>query len=134
VSGNNCWNRAQKQKKIIYTKQTTTNIKKIKDKMALVESNKRGKVQYSEISDVHIRIQQRNGRKCVTTIQGLAIDLDQKKICKYFRKAHNTNGSVLKSKEGGNIIQVQGDQREAFKEFLTTYQMCKAEEIKIHGF
>ena len=48
---------------------------------------------------------------------------------------HNTNGSLIKDKETGNqIIQVQGDQREAFKEFLTNHNICKRSEIKIHGF
>ena len=55
--------------------------------MALVQAVKSGQVEQNYISDVHIRVQQRNGRKCVTTIQGLAEDLDQKKICKFFRKA-----------------------------------------------
>jgi translation initiation factor SUI1 len=35
---------------------------------------------------VHIRIQQRNGRKSLTTVQGLAIDLDLKKILKALKK------------------------------------------------
>ena len=55
--------------------------------MDLVQGVERGQVEQEYFSDVHIRVQQRNGRKCVTTIQGLAEDLDQKKICKYFRKA-----------------------------------------------
>jgi translation initiation factor SUI1 len=33
-----------------------------------------------------IRIQQRNGRKTLTTVQGLPADLDQKKILKAFKK------------------------------------------------
>ena len=37
-------------------------------------------------SDVHIRVQQRNGRKCITTVTGLAEDLDQKRILRYFKK------------------------------------------------
>merc|ERR1711964_516580 len=99
---------------------------------ALVLGAERGQVEQDFVSDVHIRVQQRNGRKCVTTVQGLAEDLDQKKICKYFRKAHNTNGSLIKDKETGKqIIQVQGDQREAFKEFLTNYNICLKSEIKI---
>jgi translation initiation factor SUI1 len=47
---------------------------------------------------VHIRNQQRNGRKSLTTIQGLAEDLDLQKIVKYMRKAFNTNGTILKDK------------------------------------
>ena len=35
---------------------------------------------------VHLRIQQRNRRKCVLTVQGLADDLDLKKICKALRR------------------------------------------------
>lgn len=37
-------------------------------------------------SKVHIRTQQRNGRKSITTVQGLDSDLDLKKICKAFKK------------------------------------------------
>lgn len=37
-------------------------------------------------SKVHIRTQQRNGRKSITTVQGLDEDLDLKKICKAFKK------------------------------------------------
>lgn len=37
-------------------------------------------------SVVHIRIQQRNGRKSLTLVQGLASDLDLKKILKALKK------------------------------------------------
>ena len=33
-------------------------------------------------SKVHIRVQQRNGRKCITTVAGLGEDLDVKRILK----------------------------------------------------
>lgn len=35
---------------------------------------------------VHIRIQQRNGRKTLTTVQGLSSDYDLKKIVRAFKK------------------------------------------------
>ena len=35
-----------------------------------------------DTSKIHIRVQQRNGRKCITLIEGLAEDLDIKRICK----------------------------------------------------
>ena len=35
---------------------------------------------------VHIRVQQRNGRKCITTVQGLKDDLDAKRICRAMKK------------------------------------------------
>lgn len=35
---------------------------------------------------IHIRIQQRNGRKTLTTVQGIADDYDKKKLVKSFKK------------------------------------------------
>ena len=35
---------------------------------------------------IHIRIQQRNGRKTLTTVQGIGIDYDKKKLVKAFKK------------------------------------------------
>lgn len=35
---------------------------------------------------IHIRIQQRNGRKTLTTVQGIAGDYDKKKLVKAFKK------------------------------------------------
>ena len=40
---------------------------------------------------VHIRIQQRNGRKTLTTIQGISQDYDLKKIAKECKKVHCYN-------------------------------------------
>lgn len=38
---------------------------------------------------VHIRIQQRNGRKTLTTVQGIVDDYDKKKLVKVFKKVCN---------------------------------------------
>ena len=62
----------------------------------------------SKGSYVHIRIQQRNGRKSLTTVQGLAIDLDLKKILKALKKTYSTNGTILVDDEVGEVIQLQG--------------------------
>ena len=35
---------------------------------------------------IHIRIQQRNGRKTLTTVQGIGHDYDKKKLVKAFKK------------------------------------------------
>lgn len=40
---------------------------------------------------VHIRIQQRNGRKTLTTVQGLSSDYDLKKIVRACKKVRNTH-------------------------------------------
>eukprot|EP00486_Rosalina_sp_Unknown_P007020 CAMPEP_0201565838 /NCGR_PEP_ID=MMETSP0190_2-20130828/5260_1 /ASSEMBLY_ACC=CAM_ASM_000263 /TAXON_ID=37353 /ORGANISM="Rosalina sp." /LENGTH=105 /DNA_ID=CAMNT_0047983797 /DNA_START=83 /DNA_END=400 /DNA_ORIENTATION=- len=84
-------------------------------------------------SRVHIRVQQRNGRKCVTTVQGLADDLDLKKILKYVKKMFNTNGTVVKD-EMGDVIQLQGDQRKNVYRFLTEFNIVPKTQITEHGF
>jgi translation initiation factor 1 len=67
----------------------------------------------------HIRVQQRNGRKCITSIDGLEEDLDLKRICKAMREAFSCNGNVvMKSDEETGVIQLQGDNRKAVALFL----------------
>eukprot|EP00178_Gracilaria_changii_P008797 TRINITY_DN26334_c0_g1_i1.p1 TRINITY_DN26334_c0_g1~~TRINITY_DN26334_c0_g1_i1.p1 ORF type:complete len:123 (+),score=15.07 TRINITY_DN26334_c0_g1_i1:41-370(+) len=82
---------------------------------------------------VHIRIQQRNARKSITTVQGLPEDLDLKKIVKYFRKEFSCNGTIVDS-ELGKVIQLQGDHRQNIQMFLVREEICEKESIKIHGF
>ena len=83
---------------------------------------------------IHIRIQQRNGRKCITTVQGLPDEIDLKKLMKHAKKAFNCNGAVITDEEEGMIIQLQGDQRENMKRFITKENIAEESEIKIHGF
>ena len=85
----------------------------------------------------HIRIQQRNGKKAITTLQGLEDDLDIKRICKYMRKSFNCNGNVKKDKFDEDIIQLQGDQRENIKQWLLDQQIIEKQEVSrivVHGF
>ncbi|KAL3911964.1 MAG: hypothetical protein SGARI_001389 [Bacillariaceae sp.] len=83
---------------------------------------------------VHVRVQQRNGRKCVTTVAGLADDLDAKRICKAFKKNFSCNGAVQKDEDVGDVIQLSGDQRTNVKSFLVDQQICHGESIVLHGF
>eukprot|EP00455_Lapot_gusevi_P004627 TRINITY_DN1190_c0_g1_i2.p1 TRINITY_DN1190_c0_g1~~TRINITY_DN1190_c0_g1_i2.p1 ORF type:complete len:111 (+),score=28.15 TRINITY_DN1190_c0_g1_i2:118-450(+) len=83
---------------------------------------------------VHIRIQQRNGRKSLTTVQGLAEELDLKKILRALKKAYSTNGTIINDPELGLVIQVQGDQRKNIYEALTQWNICDKETVKVHGF
>ena len=82
---------------------------------------------------VHIRNQQRNGRKSLTTIDGLPGDLNLEKILKVMRKTFSTNGTILHDEEVGDVIQLQGDRRRDAFDFLTKYNICRGEEIKVHG-
>ncbi|XP_071725796.1 protein translation factor SUI1 homolog 2-like [Rutidosis leptorrhynchoides] len=83
---------------------------------------------------VHIRVQQRNGRKSLTTIQGLRKELSYEKILKDLRKDFCCNGTIVEDKELGKVIQLQGDQRKNVSTFLVRVGVVKKDQIKIHGF
>lgn len=87
---------------------------------------------------IHIRVQQRNGRKCITSIQGLDEDLDLKRICKAMRKMFNCNGNIAEDEEYGEVIQLQGDQRQNAKEWLVAQEVVPEHQAKdrivLHGF
>ncbi|KAB0394122.1 hypothetical protein E2I00_017452, partial [Balaenoptera physalus] len=90
---------------------------------------------------IHIRIQQRNGRKTLTTVQGIADDYDKKKLVKAFKKKFACNGTVIEHPEYGEVIQLQGDQRKNICQFLLEVSdwvlyvgIVKEEQLKVHGF
>uniref|UniRef100_A0A3P9KYC1 Eukaryotic translation initiation factor 1 n=1 Tax=Oryzias latipes TaxID=8090 RepID=A0A3P9KYC1_ORYLA len=83
---------------------------------------------------IHIRIQQRNGRKTLTTVQGIAADYDKKKLVKAFKKKFACNGTVIEHPEYGEVIQLQGDQRKNICQFLIEIDLAKEEQLKVHGF
>ncbi|KAL7621593.1 Eukaryotic translation initiation factor eIF-1 [Parahypoxylon ruwenzoriense] len=86
---------------------------------------------------IHIRIQQRNGRKTLTTVQGLPKKFDQKKILKVIKKKFACNGTIVNDTEMGEVIQLQGDQRKDVQEFLVDKKEgleLDPKTIKVHGF
>ncbi|KAK8651801.1 hypothetical protein V6N13_141383 [Hibiscus sabdariffa] len=83
---------------------------------------------------VHIRIQQRNGRKSLTTVQGLKKEFSYNKILKDLKKEFCCNGTVVQDPELGQVIQLQGDQRKNVSTFLVQAGIVKKDNIKIHGF
>ena len=83
---------------------------------------------------VHIRIQQRNGKKSLTTVQGLKKEFSYEKILKDVKKEFCCNGNVVQDKELGKVIQLQGDQRKNVSTFLVQAGIVKKDQIKIHGF
>jgi len=86
----------------------------------------------------HIRVQQRNGRKCITSLDGLEEDLDLKRICRAMREAFSCNGNVImKGDEETGVIQLQGDQRENIKQWLLEQEIIlknEVDRIVVHGF
>ena len=83
---------------------------------------------------IHIRVQQRNGRKTITSVQGLPNDLDQKRILKAFKKEFACNGHVVDDEDLGTVIQLQGDHRTKIFEFLVSNEIGQKDRIKVHGF
>ncbi|KAM4112962.1 hypothetical protein ACJW30_05G181200 [Castanea mollissima] len=83
---------------------------------------------------VHVRIQQRNGRKRLTTVQGLKKEFSYSKILKDLKKEFCCNGTVVQDPELGQVIQLQGDQRKNVSTFLVEAGIAKKEHVKIHGF
>ena len=82
---------------------------------------------------IHIRLQQRNGRKSLTIIQGLDESIDFEKIIKSFKKEFCCNGFIVKDKQLGAVVQLQGDQRENVKNFLIQKEISCEKFITIHG-
>mmetsp|Transcript_7518 Transcript_7518/g.6737 ORF Transcript_7518/g.6737 Transcript_7518/m.6737 type:complete len:107 (-) Transcript_7518:53-373(-) len=89
--------------------------------------------QGKDSSKVHVRVQQRSGRKCITTIQGLADDLDIVKIARALKKTFKCNGTVTNDPDLGEIIQVSGDQRTNVRSFFIDQEVCGEDQIVIHG-
>jgi translation initiation factor 1 len=83
---------------------------------------------------VHVRIQQRNGRKTLTSVQGLSSEYDLKKIIKVAKKEFACNGTVVDHSEYGEVLQLQGDQRENICKLLVTCGLAKQDQLKVHGF
>eukprot|EP00397_Hematodinium_sp_SG-2012_P024359 GEMP01025368.1.p2 GENE.GEMP01025368.1~~GEMP01025368.1.p2 ORF type:complete len:107 (-),score=30.11 GEMP01025368.1:1993-2313(-) len=82
---------------------------------------------------IHIRNQQRNGRKSITTIQGLPDKFNYKKILKAFKKNLNCSGAIVENEEHGFIIQLQGDWRLQVAEFFLHEGIADKTQLKVHG-
>jgi translation initiation factor 1 len=82
---------------------------------------------------VTISVQQRNGRKSITSISGMAEDLDLKKILSYVKKTYNCNGSIVKNDKLGLIIILSGDQKDNMYNFLIDEEINKKDEIILKG-
>ena len=82
---------------------------------------------------VHVRIQQRNGRKTLTTIQGLKAEDD---LLKTFKKKFACNGNVRNHPEHGKVFELQGDQRKKVCAWLSDPKkgLVRADQLTVHGF
>mmetsp|Transcript_13567 Transcript_13567/g.31254 ORF Transcript_13567/g.31254 Transcript_13567/m.31254 type:complete len:115 (+) Transcript_13567:102-446(+) len=107
---------------------------KAQDPFADVEDELPASSKASKGGYIHIRIQQRTGRKSLTTVQGLSSELDLKKMMKAIKKQYCCNGTIVQSEDAGEVLQLQGDQRQAVQTFLVEEGISKKDQIKVHGF
>ena len=84
-------------------------------------------------SFIDIRSQQRNGRKCITLVQGIPTQFSLNKIMRYLKKSFNCNGSIVVDEEYGAILQLQGDRRKEIAEFLFHEGIAEKDHIRVHG-
>ena len=93
-----------------------------------VTTNRTGKI--------HIRPQQQ-GKRWVTTIEGLDDDLDQERISRAMKKAFHCAAKVVKSPDGADIIMIQGNHRDDSLEWLIAQEVITEKEGKerviLHG-
>lgn len=82
---------------------------------------------------IHIRNQQRNGRKSITSLSGLPATFNVQKILKAFKKELNCNGNIVDDEIHGRVIQIQGDKREEILRFLIDELEINKSRIKVHG-
>jgi translation initiation factor 1 len=65
-------------------------------------------------------------------VTGLNQQLDLKKILKAIKKEHCCNGTVLKDEDTKEeVLQFQGDQREAVKSFLIKEEISDKDTVKV---
>ena len=91
---------------------------------------------FVEKGKIHIRYQ-KIGPRALTIVEGLDSDLDQKRIAKAMAKSFSCATSLHQNKEGNDIIQLQGDQRQFVVEWLVGNEILteqdKKERLVIHG-
>lgn len=88
----------------------------------------------TEQNFIHIRVQKRNGRKCVTTVQGLPKNFKYKKLLSTVKHKFCCNGTIREDEKLGKILQLSGDQRKNLSDFLIEEGIATKETLKIHGF
>ena len=85
-----------------------------------------------EANKIHVRMQSL-GNKKITTVDGLAEDLDLKRIARAMKKSFHCAVKVIETEEE-QVIQLQGDHREVIKEWLIENEVItKDTVVVVHG-
>lgn len=103
------------------------------EELLVVNQQKRAEQEALAGQKVHIRVQQRSGKKFVTTIQGLNPKLNFRRINREFQRRWGCNGTVLETKDAGTVIQLQGNFAERVKDFIVDAHFTTLNNIEVHS-
>ncbi|OEL22720.1 Protein translation factor SUI1-like protein 2 [Dichanthelium oligosanthes] len=81
---------------------------------------------------IHLRTQQLNGRKSLTTVQWLSAAYNYAKILRDVKRELCYSGIVVEDEDLGNVVQLQGDHRKAVTAFFVKACIV-TKDVKIHG-
>jgi len=87
------------------------------------------------LNKVHIRLQQRNGKKCITIVTGIDKEIDIKRIASKLAPQLQTRCTVKTDETTGDkVLQLSGDQRTNVQDFFVSQEICILEQIVMHGY
>lgn len=84
-------------------------------------------INFNDYKIIHIRIKQRKAKSYITSIDNLQGNLDI--VLKRLKKVLCCNGTI----NSDEIINLNGDHRETIKNMLLEAQICREDQIIIHG-
>lgn len=88
---------------------------------------------------VHVRVQQRNGRKSLTTVQGLKKEFSYSKILKDLKKEFCCNGTVVQDPELGQVRSMRSSTCSSVKKYPNNEEFSRrrafiCEDVLVHFF
>ena len=76
---------------------------------------------------IHIKVQRKSTRQCLTLVEGLPVDVH---LIKKFKKLFNCGGTMIPE----NVIQLMGDHCEGIKKYLIDNNIADEEQIVVHKY
>lgn len=89
----------------------------------------------SKYDKMHLRLQQRSAKKCITILEGANQDFDLKGILRGMKKKFSCGGAIKRDADGEAILTLTGDQRESIVDFLVNdKKVASKEDFVVHGY
>lgn len=104
------------------------------DLISNIEDELTGKNKSGKKEKMHLRVQQRNGKKCITILEGLFPDIDPKKIIQKMKSKFACGGCVKTDDDGNTVITLTGDKRNDIVDFFTLRKIAEKNDFVLHGY